>query len=92
MNRIAIFRRLAFISAALVLIPVFTLAALAVKARFSDGPSVIFSGGPLIAGEMVTGPEPDWSFVRDERVFELQLVNPARSRTLWIVELEVSST
>lgn len=37
---------------------------------------------------MVTGPEPDWSFVRDERVFELQLVNPARSRTLWIVELE----
>ncbi len=88
MNRSAIFRRLVFIGAALVLIPVFALAALAVKARFSDGPSVVFSGGPLIAGEMVTGPEPDWSFVRDERVFELQLVNPARSRTLWIVELE----
>ena len=87
-DRTTVFRRLLFVGAVLVLIPVFAFAALAVKARFSDGPSVIFRGGPLIAGEMVTGPEPDWSFVRDVRTFELQLVNPPRSRTLWIVEHE----
>lgn len=72
----------------LVLIPVFALGALAVSARFSDGPSIIFSGGPLVAGELVTGPEPDWSFVRNVRTFELQLVNPPRSRRLWIVDHE----
>ena len=72
----------------LVLIPVFALGALAVSTRLSDGSSVIFAGGPLVTGEMVTGPEPDWSFVRDVRVFELQLLNPPRSRTLWIVEHE----
>ena len=32
------------------------------------------------------GQEPDWSFVRNIRTFELQLINPANSRTLWIVE------
>ena len=72
----------------LVLIPVFALGALAISARFSDGPSVIFSGGPLVAGELVTGPEPDWSFARNIRTFELQLLDPPRSRTLWIVEHE----
>ena len=72
----------------LVLIPVFALGALAVSTRLSDGSSVIFAGGPLVTGEMVTGPEPDWSFVRDVRVFELQLLNPPRSGSLWIVEHE----
>ena len=81
-------QRLLFICVVLVLVPVSLYGSLAVKARFSDGPSVIFSGGPLIAGEMVTGPEPDWSFVRDIREFELQLINPAKSRRLWIVEVE----
>lgn len=79
---------LRFICVVLVSVPVTLFGALAVKARFSDGPSVIFSGGPLVAGEMVTGPEPDWSFVRPIRAFELQLLNPARSRTLWIVEVD----
>lgn len=87
-DRSTIVRKLLFACAVLVLIPVLAFAALAAKARFSDGPSVIFSGGPLVAGEMVTGPEPDWSFVRGVRTFELQLVDPARSRTLWIVEHE----
>ena len=87
-NRTTVLRRLLFVVAVLVLIPVFALAALAVKTRFSDGPSVIFASGPLTGGELVTGPEPDWSFVRDVRTFELQLVNPPRSRTLWIVEHE----
>ena len=87
-DRRIIVRRGLLVIGVLVLIPVFALAALAVSTRLSDGPSVIFAGGPLVAGEMVTGPEPDWSFVRDVRVFELQLLNPPRSRTLWIVEHE----
>ena len=87
-DRRIIVRRGLLVIGVLVLIPVFALAALAVSTRLSDGPSVIFAGGPLVAGEMVTGPEPDWSFVRDIRVFELQLLNPPRSRTLWIVENE----
>ena len=87
-DRRIIVRRGLLVIGVLVLIPAFALTALAVSTRLSDGPSVIFAGGPLIAGEMVTGPEPDWSFVRDVRVFELQLLNPPRSRTLWIVEHE----
>ncbi|MCH8254190.1 MAG: hypothetical protein IID06_02485 [Gemmatimonadetes bacterium] len=63
----------------LVLIPVFALSALAISARASDGPSVVFGGGPLVAGELVTGPEPDWSFARDVRTIELQLLDPPRS-------------
>ena len=85
-DRKTIVHRLLVVIGILVLIPVFALGALAVSARFYDGPSVIFSGGPLVAGELVTGPEPDWSFVRRVRTFELQLLNPPRSRTLWIVE------
>ena len=87
-DRKAIIHWLLIVIGMLVLIPVFALGALAVSARYSDGPSVIFSGGPLVAGELVTGPEPNWSFVRDIRDFELQLLNPPRSRTLWIVEHE----
>ena len=87
-DRKTIVQRLLVVIGILVLIPVFALGALAVSARFSDGPSVIFSGGPLVAGELVTGPEPDWSFVRNVGTFELQLLNPPRSRTLWIVERE----
>ena len=87
-DRRIIVRRGLLVIGVLVLIPAFALTALAVSTRLSDGPSVIFAGGPLIAGEMVTGPEPDWSFGRDVRVFELQLLNPPRSRTLWIVEHE----
>ncbi|MDP6096343.1 MAG: hypothetical protein QGG67_10220, partial [Gammaproteobacteria bacterium] len=66
-DRKTIVHRLLVVIGILVLIPVFALGALAVSARFSDGPSVIFSGGPLVAGELVTGPEPDWSFVRRVR-------------------------
>jgi hypothetical protein len=87
-NRVTNVQNVVLVIGVLALIPVFALGALAVKARFSDGPSVIFSGGPLVAGELVTGPEPDWSFTRDIRTFELQLLDPPRSRTLWIVEHE----
>lgn len=59
--------------------------ALGVAARFSDGPLGPIAGGPLRSGEWVTDPEPDFSFLRDVPEVEFQLLEPARSRTTWIV-------
>ena len=64
---------------------VVAIAGLAVAARFSDGPIAIFAGGPFESGELVSGPEPDWSFVRDVQEVEFQLLTPPRSRTTWIL-------
>ena len=86
--RNATVRKVLLVVGVLVLIPVVGLGALAVSARFSDGPSVVFAGGPLVAGELVTGPEPDWSFARDVGTIELQLLDPPRSRLIWIAEYE----
>jgi hypothetical protein len=55
-------------------------------ARFADGPIEIIAGGPFRSGDIATGAEPDWQFVRDVDTVELQLLSPARSRTTWIVE------
>lgn len=52
-----------------------------IGARFADGPVAIIAGGPVTSGELVTGPEPDGSFVRDIQEVEFQLVDPPRSRT-----------
>lgn len=54
--------------------------------RFADGPMGIIAGGPFTTGELVQGPEPDWSFVRQTATVEFQLEQPPRSRTTWIVE------
>lgn len=62
------------------------LAVALVAARFADGPVAMIPGGPFTSGELVTGPEPDWSFARELREVELQLVDPPRSRTTWILE------
>ncbi len=56
-----------------------------VGARFADGPIAIMAGGPFTTGELIRGPEPNWSFVRDVREVEFQLLDPARSRTTWIL-------
>lgn len=61
---------------------------LLVGARFADGPIAIIAGGPFTSGELISGPEPDWSFVRDVREVEFQLLDPARSRTTWILHHE----
>ena len=61
------------------------VAGLLVGARFADGPIAIIAGGPFTSGELVSGPEPDWSFVGDVREVEFQLLDPARSRTTWIL-------
>ena len=65
---------------------VLAFVALLVAARFADGPIGIVAGGPFRSGERVSGPEPDWSFVRDVREVEFQLLDPPRSRTTWILE------
>jgi len=64
------------------------LLVVSIVARYSDGPIAIFAGGPLVAGELSTGPEPDWSFAREIGTIELQLLEPPRSRTTWVVERE----
>lgn len=62
------------------------LVALVVGARFADGPLAIVAGGPFQSGQLVTGPEPDWTFVRDVGEVEFQLLTPPRSRITWILE------
>jgi hypothetical protein len=66
------------------------LVAVAIVARSLDGPLRAFPlallpGGPLRTGELVTGPEPDWSFARDIQEMEFQLLEPARSRITWLL-------
>lgn len=56
--------------------------------RFGDGPTAIIAGGAFESGEMWTGGEPDWSFLKDRQEVEFQLLDPERSRTTWIVEHE----
>ena len=67
-------------------VPLILIAGLAVVARFHDGPIAIFAGGPFESGELVTGSEPDWSFVHEIREVEFQLLDPPRSRTTWILD------
>jgi hypothetical protein len=78
----AVLRVLGLVLAVLLL----AIAGLAIGARFHDGPIAIFAGGPFESGEPVTGPEPDWSFVREVREVEFQLLDPPRSRTTWILD------
>ncbi len=58
----------------------------ALVARHSDGPIGPFPGGPLVAGELVNGSEPDWSFAAELATLEMEVgeTNP-RSRTLWLL-------
>ena len=58
-----------------------------IVARYSDGPLGMIAGGPLVAGEIVNGSEPDWRFAHDLDTVEFHLLSPARSRTTWILEL-----
>jgi hypothetical protein len=68
----------------LLLLLVLALVGAGVAARLSDGPLGPFPGGQLRAGELTAVPA-DWSSVAAVREVELQLVEPPRSRTTWIV-------
>jgi hypothetical protein len=70
----------------LLLIPLVAIGTLLVTSGYSDGAGVLFGGGKLVSGELVTGPEPDWSFTREVPTIELQLLEPPRSRVMWIIE------
>ena len=72
----------------LLLIPLTAVLTAAAKQRFADGPNRVFSGGRLVSGELHAGPEPDWSFVEDIGTIELQLVDPPRSRRIWITQYD----
>jgi hypothetical protein len=73
------------IAAGLLALLLVAIAGLLVGARFADGPIAIIPGGPFTSGQFVSGSEPDWSFVRDVPEVEFQLLEPARSRTTWIL-------
>jgi len=76
------------IMGALLALLLVAIAVLLVGARFADGPIAIIAGGPFTSGELRSGPEPDWSFVHDVREVEFQILEPARSRTTWILAHE----
>lgn len=69
----------------LVIVLVLGVAALAIIARFLDGPVGPLPGGPLRAGVLVVEPVADWSFAADEQEVELQLDAQSTSRTTWIL-------
>ena len=70
----------------LILVPVVAIGTLVVTSGSADPPSAFFGGGPLIAGDLVAGPEPDWSFLGDVVTIELQLLDPPRSRVVWVAD------
>ncbi len=85
---IQIVKRLTIVVLCLLLIPATAVATAAAKQRFADGPNTVFSGGPLEAGALHTGPEPDWSVVSEVETIELQLLDPPQSRRIWTAEYD----
>ncbi len=75
------------------LLGVVVLVVVLVAARSHDGPLggpfEIVAAGPFRTGELYPGEgEPDWAFLKDYSTVEFQLLEPARSRTTWIMEHE----
>ena len=68
------------------LIRAVTIGTLKIDNMGADGPSILFPGGELVTGELHTGPDPDWGFINDTDVIELQLDSPMSSRRIWIIE------
>ena len=76
--------RVLIVVGCLLLIPVTAVLTAAAKQRFADGSNRVFSGGPLVSGELHAGAEPDWSFTDDIQTIDLQLLDPPRSRRIWL--------
>ncbi len=55
----------------------------AVFLRFSDGPVLVFPGGPLRSGEAIAFDAVDWRALDRLRELELEVVRTGRSRLLW---------
>ena len=71
-----------------VLIGAVTIGTLRIQCSSGDGATVVFPGGEMVAGELHTGPEPDWSFTDDIFTIELQLNDPMATRHIFIIESE----
>jgi len=71
-----------------VLIGAVTIGTLRIQRSGGDGATVVFPGGEMVAGELHTGPEPDWSFTDDIFTIELQLNDPMATRRIFIIESE----
>lgn len=71
-----------------VLIGAVAIGTLRIQRSSADGATVVFPGGEMIAGEIHTGPEPDWSFTDDVFTIELQLNDPMATRRIFILESE----
>lgn len=54
-------------------------------ARFGDGPMGPLPGGALRRGDPVDSVGVDWTFAENLQEIELQLLDPERSRTVWVV-------
>ena len=80
--------RALIVVACLLLIPVTAVVTAAAKQRFADGPNRLFSGGRLVSGDLHSGAEPDWSFVKNIDTIELQMLDPPRSRRIWTAEYD----
>jgi hypothetical protein len=61
------------------------LLVVALAARMSDGPLGPFPGGPLKKGPIAARPVSDWTFAADVPRMELQLLQPPRSRTTYLL-------
>lgn len=71
-----------------VLIGAVSIGTLRIQRSSADGATVVFPGGEMLAGELHTGPEPDWSFTDDIFTIELQLNDPMATRRIFIMEAE----
>ena len=71
-----------------VLIGAVAIGTLRIQRSSADGATVVFPGGEMVAGELHTGAEPDWSFTDDIFTIELQLNDPMATRTIFILESE----
>ena len=71
-----------------VLIGAVTIGTLRIQRSSADGATVVFPGGEMVAGELHTGAEPNWSFNDDIFTIELQLNDPMATRRIFILESE----
>jgi hypothetical protein len=71
-----------------VLIGAVTIGTLRIQRSSADGATVVFPGGEMMAGELHTGAEPNWSFTDDIFTIELQLNDPMATRRIFILESE----
>ena len=84
---------LGIILGGLIALIVLTVGGIFTAARFSDGPMEgrleIVSAGPFTSGELQSGiEEPNWDFLKEYFTVEFQLLNPSRSRTTFVMEVD----